>query len=243
MKNLSKINHDDLFNFLLFVLLGAVTGVFLTLFITSQNNDFLYRYQALIGALLALAGAAFTIYKLEKQISTQKEQIDKETERYQNTQRKRGLALRSQMPMALDEIANYSQECLKYLDRTRADIPAVSTHSLTTLGQVIEYMDDQSALELYEVLSFYQVQCARLIHSAPPTNTLDAGRFYDSLRLYEMACNCLGYARNETTSISPFNPSKQNMHHALRCYNRNYQKLSDHYIDVFKYINRLHPDY
>lgn len=168
----------------------------------------LERWQTLIGAVLALGAAAWTIRIMKKQMREDQNRHERAAER-------KKYATRSQLPEALSALSAYVRAVVRaYLDG--AEPPNVAPiDAVNTLKLAIEFVDDAAAARLFELVSWYQVWSARLegMHNERlDENTL----LYDSALLNSYVGSLFEYARNEADSVELREPNREEMNNSLR---------------------------
>lgn len=119
-------------------------------------SDFLKEWQTLIGALIALAAALWTIRIMRNQTNAAEK-------RHQQQLARKAMAARAQMPDALSEICTYTGSVSGYvLVGNKQDLPVPPIAAVMTLKQVIEHIEDTAAQRTFELVSWYQIQQARV---------------------------------------------------------------------------------
>lgn len=170
----------------------------------------LYHWQTLVGALLALAAAWWTIGVMRKQMKD-------ETDRHNDALRRKQMAARAQMPDALSELGVYVRGCAARLIGTSDALPAEPTAAITALKQVIEFINDGAATRAFELVSWYQVFRARMSHDIPaPDRAEFPDRMYDVALLQAYINSLYEYARNEEKDVDASAPSQEEMENALK---------------------------
>lgn len=135
----------------------------------TNTESWLYRWQTLIGAVVALIAAGIGAWFIKRQIET--------TERLENEKRiMRQRSIRAVLPLSLSELCDYAMRCsekLTFLHRAcgdqlldrHADIdrtfPALPAGLATVFKEFIECSPENEARPLIEILSKLQVQSAR----------------------------------------------------------------------------------
>ncbi|WP_261318072.1 hypothetical protein [Rhizobium leguminosarum] len=122
--------------------------------------DFILAWQTLIGSLLALGAALWTVWAMHDQARS-------DDTRHQNDRARKKMAARARTPDALSEMSAYVRSAGKSLviDEKRP-LPPVA--ALTTLKDTIEHIDTKQAEQTFELVSWYQVQHSRLMGSDKP---------------------------------------------------------------------------
>lgn len=112
--------------------------------------DVLSDWQTLIAGVLALLGAWITVSTMRKQ----------EADRIY----RRSLAYRAKLHMSLKTLENYTDDIIiKIVLGEEVSDLEMPEKALTTLGEMIEYVDDQSAQYLSQFLSKYQIMMSRVL--------------------------------------------------------------------------------
>ncbi|WP_051927605.1 hypothetical protein [Ruegeria halocynthiae] len=160
------------------------------------------EWQTLVAGLLALGAAFLTIRTMRKQMVN-------ESIRHESQLRRQKKAARAKMPDALSEMSEYARQVGGYLLETQEEPPQPPSASITTLQQVIEYIDDDAADRAFELASLFQVQHARMTSSGPKRQHIL--HKYDIALLQAYTNSLFDYARNEVESVSNEKPSREDM--------------------------------
>lgn len=178
--------------------------------ILSAIYEGLLAWQTLIGALIALAAALWTI-------GVMRDQMKADTDRHREAQKRKNLASRARMPDALSELAAYVRGSGARLVGITDDEPPEPIAAITTLKEVIEFIDDKAAKRTFELVSWYQVFRARNSHGVPhPQKAEFADRQYDATLLHAYINSLFEYARNEAEDVDLSMPSLEDMDDALK---------------------------
>jgi len=167
---------------------------------------FLKDWQTLIGALIALAAAIWTIRVIRGQAI-------EDSRRHESQLHRKEIAARAQMPDALSELIAYVRNVAKYLTKQIEVVPEEPTSAIAALKQVIEYIQDKEGQRIFELLSWYQVQRARM--SAEDVEPARGEQFYDAVLLCAYTNSLFDYARNEESTAPIEAPSREEMKTAL----------------------------
>lgn len=198
--------------------------------------EWAFAWQTLIGALVALIAALWTI-------SVMRDQMQAETDRHHDAQRRKRLAARAQMPDALSELGGYLRGCGAYLTNEADNLPVEPTAAISALKEVIEFIDDGAAERTFELVSWYQVFRARMSHGIPaPEKAEFADRQWDATLLQAYVNSLFDYARNEADDVDTSKPSREEMIDALKNVFRLVYMMQreEHFIQVNKIIERRH---
>lgn len=169
-----------------------------------------FEWQTLVGALLALGAAWWTIRVMRRQMKA-------ETDRHDEATRRKRMAARAQMPDALSELGIYVRECAERLTGRAETLPAEPTPAITALKQVIEFINDGAAARSFELVSWYQVFRARMSHDIPHQERAEfADRLYDVALMQAYINSLYEYARNEENEVDTSKPSQEEMENALK---------------------------
>ena len=168
----------------------------------------LSEWQTLIGAVLALVAALWTVHEMRKQTR------GNDTRHLNELQRKK-LAARAQMPDALIEMSEYVRKSCEYLVSGAAK-PAAPVGATSTLKAVIEHIDTKEAEKTFELISWYQVQHARLMGSENPKAAEKADLLYDAALLQAKVNRLFDYARNEPEEPLPDQLSQEELIGSLK---------------------------
>jgi len=180
----------------------------------------IHDQQTLVTGLLALAAAYFTIRQVRAQIAMTKSFRDDEIER-------KNIAMRSGMPVALSNISNYSEHCIRHAHglfiqfNTNISVrpytptvpcPEYPQESFDKIQLVIESADPDTARALSEFISTSQVQRSRISDLLPSLNNLGGrnvlinnesfySQIYDALFLNKFTDRIYEYARLERSNL------------------------------------------
>lgn len=168
----------------------------------------LAAWQTLIGAVLALGAALWTVREMRKQTRG-------DETRHKNELLRRKLAARAQMPDALSELSEYVRASGRHLV-SGEDKPTAPVGATNTLKAVIEHIDTKEAEKTFELVSWYPVQHARLLGSKRPKAIETAEMLYDAALLQTKINRLFDYARNEPEEIRPEKPSQEEMIGSLK---------------------------
>lgn len=135
-----------------------------------MNLDWLYKWQTLTGAVIALAAAVLTVCVMHVNTSRQ---LRAQAQADDESRKRRLRACRAVMPADLSAIVTYTEECGKVSaemfnavrDDTSRDpvvCPQLPERVVANLQMLIEQLDTVEADALADMLACYQVQHARL---------------------------------------------------------------------------------
>lgn len=199
-------------------------------------HDWVFAWQTLVGAVIALIAALWTIGVMRKQMKD-------ETTRHNDAQRRKRLAARALMPDALSELGAYVRGCAARLMGSAEALPEEPTHAISSLKGVIEFIDDDAAQRTFDLVSWYQVFRARMSHEIPtPGNAAFPDRQWDAALLQAYINSLFEYARNEDDEVDTSKPSREEMVEALKNAFTLVHMVQheDHYVEVKKIIERRH---
>ncbi|MGO7266132.1 hypothetical protein [Rhizobium johnstonii] len=168
----------------------------------------LSEWQTLIGAVLALGAALWTVREMRKQTRG-------DETRHTNELLRKKLAARAQMPDALSELSEYVRASCRYLVSDEAR-PTAQIAGTSTLKAVIEHIDTKEAEKTFDLVSWYQVQHSRLMGSKSPKAIETAEMLYDAALLQTKIDRLFDYARNEEEEVRPEKPSQEEMISSLK---------------------------
>ncbi|MBA1343972.1 hypothetical protein [Rhizobium sp. WYCCWR 11146] len=168
----------------------------------------LSEWQTLIGAVLALGAALWTVREMRKQTRG-------DETRHTNELLRKKMAARAQMPDALSELSEYVRASCRYLVSGEAK-PTVPIAGTSTLKEVIEHIDTKEAKKTFDLVSWYQVQHSRLMGSKSPKAIETAEMLYDAALLQTKIDRLFDYARNEEEEVRPEKPSQEEMISSLK---------------------------
>lgn len=170
--------------------------------------DFILAWQTLIGSLLALGAALWTVWAMH-------DQARGDETRHKNELERRKMAARARMPDALSEMSAYVRGAGKSLViEEKRPLPPVA--ALTTLKDIIEHIDTKQAEQTFELVSWYQVQHSRLMGSDKPKKIERDEMLYDLALLQTQINRLFDYARNEPEQKRPVKPSREEMVGSLK---------------------------
>ncbi len=169
---------------------------------------FLMDWQTLIGSIGAVIAAIWTIREMQKQSRG-------DETRHEDERSRKRMAARAQMPDALSEMSGYVRASCRYLILGET-IPQPPVAALNTLKSVIEYIDTREATKTFELVSWYQVQHARLVGSKKPKALETAEMLYDATLLQCQVNRLFDYARNEEEKKRPEKPTRDEMTGSLK---------------------------
>lgn len=165
----------------------------------------LNRYQTLFAGLLALGGAAATVWAIRLQIDTGKEAEA-------DSRRREHLAAQSVLALALSTLGNYCEECVAYLRKLQRELPKQTPiHAINPAPrlpdklvepfmQCVRFTSDDKASQIANLLSVLQIQHARIVSLHNETiiqHSIDS-RLLDTADLMARASKLFSYARGET---------------------------------------------
>lgn len=169
---------------------------------------FLKEWQTLIGSILALCAAFLTIRVMRGQI-----RLDEN--RHKDLSARRKMAARAQMPDALSDIVTYARNCCVHFLED-GDQPIQPVAALNSLKGVIEFIDDEESERTFKLVSWFQVQNARMKDRSKYKEANLDDSLYDVVLLVAYANSLFDYARNQIGDAESGEPSKNDMHAALR---------------------------
>lgn len=165
--------------------------------------EFLKDWQTLLGAVLALFAAGYTIKTMQKQIK-------QEDNRNKERMARKAMAARSYMPDALSALSKYARDCGSYLTERSETPPTPPTEAISALKQAIEHIDTDAAARVFRLISWYQVQRARTADGMR-TEQIFEDHAYDIVLLQAYTNSLFDYARNETQTIEGTKPTQAEM--------------------------------
>lgn len=177
---------------------------------------FAERFQTTIAALVALAAALLTVWKISHQVELQRLQIEDDRRRYADAQRSKAWAAKAAMPDALSALCQYAAGCGTYLRNGKGtdQIPNAPIDAINSIKSAIEFVDPQSAEKLFELIVHYQIYNSRLY-----TDTFGSQpeiQMYDTVYLYALSTRLFEFARNEIDVVPDAELSREYLLSALR---------------------------
>lgn len=192
----------------------------------------LKEWQDLASGLLAFVAGAATVFFLWLQIKA-------ERDRHNDATYRKGLSHRAQMPDALSGISKFTEECFRWLlslaeqhelgenagERSAkmfvvigagVSDPTRPRAEIDILKAAIEYADSDTALAVFELVSFYQVHNARAFGEREPNAAEWPDRLYDTTMLRGLAHRLFPYARNQERTVKHRALTRDEMTRALR---------------------------
>ena len=134
---------------------------------SSSPNHWFFHYQTLVTGLIALFAAGLTVHFIRLQIRLSERQHREQIERQHR-------ATRANLPFALVQLDQYSNDCLERLSKIMQDYgddddieaevecPELPREAMETITQLITFTSDGTARKLQAVLIFLQIQYSRL---------------------------------------------------------------------------------
>ncbi|MCC4246868.1 hypothetical protein [Stappia indica] len=165
--------------------------------------EFIKDWQTLIGAILALLAAHWTV-------KTIKRQMNQEDIRNKEIMSRKAMAARSYMPDALSDLSRYARASGSYLANQSGPPPTPPTEAISALKQAIEHIDTDAAERVFQLISWYQVQCARTTNDKRTQQKLEE-HAYDIVLLQAYTNSLFEYARNEIQEIKYAKPTRAEM--------------------------------
>lgn len=196
----------------------------------------LYGWQTLVGALVALLAALLTIKVMRRQMRA-------DADRHSDSLRRKQMAARAQMPDALSELSAYARGCGAWLVGGAPELPEEPSSAVAELKEVIEFIEDSAAERTFQLVSWYQVFRARSMPDVPaPQSAQFRDRMYDTVLLQAYINSLFDYARNEADKVDTSMPSSEGMHNALtNAFTLDHVvRHSEMYDGVREVIERLH---
>lgn len=213
----------------LLVMIGEI--LVFTSILDEESKSPVKDYQALIAGILAVVGAAFTVFFMKAQIEQQDNHAD-------DIRRRKSRAARSVMPLALSAIVEYARNtadvALRLLPYARGTytrgsaseesmhnfaVPNLPQDIIITLKECIEFADDANADRIADLLGDLQVHISRLsghINRLPSVSRDTIERdIIDAAKIYASAGTLFNYARRETDD-PPESVSLSEMQTSLR---------------------------
>jgi len=158
--------------------MGGVSGCVLEAALPSKlflDPDGRLQWETLFTGVVALVAAFFTIRGLRQQIDQTQKLAD-------DQRRRRARAARATLPLALSQLAQYATTCIQELhdlrpyfrsdgslDRTKGEqrfttwrLPHLPDSILSSLKECIEFVDDEPAQAIVDLIGHLQVQSSRV---------------------------------------------------------------------------------
>ena len=166
-------------------------------------------YQTLIGGFVALGGAFLAFQAVRGQIA----QLDRLEEQRRGRE---SYAARAVLPLALSSICDYAESCTEALVLVGSgtgvpkgwELPRIPLDSIDTLREAVRYSDSKQAKELADLISWIQVQHARLRslsqggRSSGTSLTVQQG-ILDLAEIYGRASDLFDYGRRSDEGPFP----------------------------------------
>lgn len=165
--------------------------------------EFIKDWQTLIGAILALLAARWTVKTIKKQ-------MNQEDIRNKEIMSRKAVAARSYMPDALSDLSRYARDSGSHLAGRSETLPAPPTEAVTALKQAIEHIDTDAAERVFQLISWYQVQRARTAGDVRAQQDF-VEHAYDIVLLQAYVSSLFGYARNEVQTKIYQHPTLEEM--------------------------------
>lgn len=142
----------------------------------SSAIESLKEWQTLVGAVLALAAAWWTVKAVERQIRQEKEH-------YKDALKRKEFAARAQLPDALSELCRFTEGCMKFHDGRETVQPIRPTDAIAVIKAGLEFIGTQPSEKAFELVSFYQVHNSRFFSRRRRRGLVGADRVYDTALL------------------------------------------------------------
>ncbi|QRM44615.1 hypothetical protein [Rhizobium sp. BG4] len=169
----------------------------------------LKEWQTLVGSVIAVLAALATIWMMWLQSR-------QEGERHKKGLERKKLASRARMPDALSEMSAYARTVGRAL-MDNSKFPAAPAAAMQTLKEIIEHIDDNEAEKTFELVSWYQVQHARLTNGNKKYHGVELDDLlYDAALLQAHINRLFDYARNEEQSTPVRKATRSEMIDALK---------------------------
>lgn len=217
---------------------GGDILIFMEHLLTATVYQFVGEWQTLIGALIALVAALWTIKVMRDESAT-------ENDRHRVQLRRKELAARAQIPDALAGICDYTEAVGLYLLQSNGDLPPAPIEAVATLKLVVEHIDEGAAQRTFELLSKYQVQRSRLDGGRNGLRRMaDADLGYDIVLLRAYTNSLFDYGRNEAETVSTGRLSREEMLNAYRnVFHYSFETTRTEFMGALtSAIERRHPE-
>lgn len=178
-------------------------------------------WQTLVGALAATTVGGLSVPLIIRQIKIQRNVAAEERARHWNDRVRRAMSLRSHLPDALAALSDYLDECKLYIVNCAGGreftVPNEPQEAIATIKFAIEYMDNDTAQVMMEMVIHYQIHNARLeflvedfVEHSPVAETLSvAERMYDLVKLSYMVGRLFPFARVSVGAVIWEAPTKE----------------------------------
>lgn len=201
--------------------------------------DIMKDWQTLTTGILALFAAGATVAVMMRQVRIQKTQLDSQIRESEERRRRRLMACRAVLPADLSSVCRYARDCalvvgtaLQMLrgieERAPLSYSSLPDRVSANLQNLIEQLDDENADAIADLLACYQVQYARFageidnfnapnrqgVHRITTENNIEF-TVERTVRLYLLAENMFGFARNLVEEIPPPDFNEEKVAHAL----------------------------
>jgi hypothetical protein len=153
--------------------------------VPNTPNNPVYHYQTLIAAALALLAAGLTVHYIRKQIEQSDKQhkenlkashaqIEAANKLHRENIERNARSVRSNLPLALSEISDYSGQCVDLLSKIfpgfeedenielQIEVPELPITALSIVTELISLTEEKNAEKLQSLLRFIQIQHSRL---------------------------------------------------------------------------------
>ena len=172
--------------------------------------DWLYHWQTVVGAVIALVAARLTI-------GAMRQQMNQEADRHRDAQRRKQMAARAKMPDALSDLTAYVRGCGARLVGAAQVLPEEPVLAIITLKEGVEFIEDSAAKRTFELVSWYQVFRARMVQDVPsPGQAGFLERIYDAALLQAHINSLFDYARNKADKVDASKLSREEIENGLK---------------------------
>lgn len=152
------------------LLLGAGVAIGMFVNLSEAGNDWLNKWQTLVSGILALVAGGLTVGGIVWQVQRQ---LAAEADHKAEEHARKRLATRAVLPSDLTEVCNFTHQCARiarqaYRRLTRGEsgdrwsLGELPPRILDNLRMVIEFLNEEEAHVVADLLDVYQVHLARM---------------------------------------------------------------------------------
>ncbi|WP_417432837.1 hypothetical protein [Hoeflea sp.] len=175
------------------VIVGALIAIpaAVALFVVATLGFSHVEWETLTAGAFAMLGAAATVYIIQRQISSSREE-------YYLSRNKRLFAARATLSHALSDINEYSDGLIQWIvNEMTGDPPVLNGEVFSIIREVIEFSENEFVISgLSTIMARIQIIKSRL---RPTSSAFDPNaRLLDAVELYALSEAFFGFARDGT---------------------------------------------
>ncbi|PZP09969.1 MAG: hypothetical protein DI607_12030 [Sphingomonas hengshuiensis] len=203
----------------------------------STWGQWLYDWQTLVSAVLALVAAGWTVRYLKRQIAGENVRHQELVQRDQKLWDRRSMRTKAYLPIALSDVCDYCEEAFIYLRHIRDSesgiqgnpvVPSRPAEALEQIRECIEYAEDRAARRLEDILREFQIARSRLEGAPRPLREDMVDHHFDHVHLRMLVDSLFEYARGDKPTFEEPQDLQEAYSSAMLSCNRNQRLLSPH---------------